>query len=224
MYRIDGVHLGEDPKACVLAIGHQLGTVLPQRGEEVLELVPIKGSKPNSPNGYGSFPLHTDGMFKAEELSPDLIVMLCVHPGEGGESLLVDGRAVIEELRTANRVDVDALLNRKIIFCHIGATVDSADGAIVMPVVPPQEDTSTLYTGPIYNQASSRLRYSTTLMNRIGGDFEVVSAAMQQSVSSIQNVNSGTLWIIDDKRMLHGRGEIHSADRKILRVHVKLPA
>jgi len=222
VYRADEVDFGNDPHAFVLALGRQLGPVVPQYGEEVLELVPRRDAKQNGPFGYDAFPLHTDALFKKDGRTPDAIIMLCMHPGEGGEHLLVNGHAVIAELQRTSRIDIDALLALEIAFCHKGETVEDAADVFVLPVAPPQEEAGHLYRGPIYNISDARLRYATTLMNRIHNDFNEVSQAMEQSASPLQNVQTGSLWITDNKRILHGRKKILSPERKMLRVHLKL--
>ena len=220
IWRIDDVPCGDDPHGWVLAFSRELGAVVPQYGQDVVEIRPKEGAAANGPFGMGAFPLHTDGIFRRDGLCPDLVVMLCVRPGEGGEHLTVDARRVIEGLRGATAGRLEDLLTGTITFLPAGSVPTGTEAGRVFAVAPKTEPVSDLYGGPILQPATRRLRYSTTLMTPMHPEFAAFSAALNQAAAPLPDIRTGTLWVVDNNRMLHGREAIGTDDRLMLRVHV----
>lgn len=221
IYRCDGVPYGDDPHGWVLEYSRRLGTIIPQYGVDVLEIKPKDGAAPNGPFGMGVFPLHTDGIFRRDELCPDLVVMLCVRPGKGGEHLVADAKTAIARLRGSMADRLDTLLGETIVFLCSGSVATGTEGGRVLAVAPKSEPAADLYRGPILNPQTGRLRYSTTLMSPLHEDHAALSSALNEQAFMVPDIASGTLWVVDNNRMVHGRKAIESDDRLMLRVHVK---
>lgn len=222
IYRIDDVDVGLDPGEFLLRIARDLGTVVPQRGKEVAVLRPREGAASNGPFGMGVFPMHTDALVLNDSHYPDFVLMLCINPGIGGDHFVSDGLSVIQGLRRQIDGLGDILTKKQIKFVHPGTEMQETDGMVVLPIAPRIEPAENLYEGPILDEETGYLRFGTSVMKRVDERLEQVATTIIDRAYILDNVRRDTLWIIDNKRMLHGRGEIFSRDRLMLKVWVKI--
>lgn len=223
LWRADRVYEGSDPRGFFNDLSARLGTLLPQYGESVVDIKPKPGAVPFGPFGTGLFPVHNDGMIQADHARPDYVAMFCVNPGEGGEHAVVDAFAVIERLRRDSTLPIDELLARRVQFLRHNDPIPAADNDVVaLPVAPASANPANLYKGPIFDRVKRVLRYGKVSMSRVDQRFDEVSRVMEENAHAVERVKPGTVWIVDDRRMLHARRtEIRGNDRLMLRTHIK---
>ena len=154
-----------------------------------MEVRPRPGFLPASSGGTGEFGLHTDLSF--HPIPPRYLAMICIHPGEmdSGLPLLTDGVTAIKRLDVK---DKDFLLRHKFSFrkpAHIEG--------------PPHIDTVLKLEDEQFH-----IRFRADLLAEgIPLPFMKLKDYIQEE-AHIVPMNTGSLYIVDNHRMLHGRTEI----------------
>lgn len=143
-----------------------------------------------------ALPFHTD------EPYADIICWLCVEQDTGGESMLVDGREVVEALTPQDR----RLLETTRVVCS------------------DRGDTSTASTTPVLTHsedANWRISYTPWLLAPMDDMQERAIAALERALASTEPISLrlgvGEVLFADNWRMLHGRGPLAEASRRHLK-------
>lgn len=145
----------------------------------------------------GVAPLHTDSQ-QWRGRPPDLQLTACLRPSaDGGESVLVDGFAIAERVRSESPSVYDALLRQP----------------RCMPFV----------FGPVFGPTLARRadRYVFTHTPRpVVGDpiAAALLAVVRDHPATVVRIERDQALLVDNHRMLHGRRAFADPDRELLRV------
>lgn len=169
----------------------------------VMDLRPRPGMDPTSYAGTARLALHTDRAYMPQP--PRYIAMMCIDPGIGGEPEISDGAAAAAMLDAASKRQ---LREREFPFRL------AADNARVG------------YTGPILTPAGGRdaIRFRRDLLPvNAGAAVAALGRALRKTARRL-DVRSGSIWIVDNHRVLHGRAALHggiASRRHLKRVYAE---
>lgn len=168
----------------------------------VMNLKPKPGFQPASYAGTGVFDLHTD--LSWFEKPPKYIAMFCVMPESagGGIPLLADGWQALNSLSPQ---DVAYLKSHPVTF------------------PPPDHIDYPPLTGPIVTDRTEGpfIRFRYDLLDNPTQPIQNFFAAVNEHLIQVE-VTSGSMFIFDNDRMLHGRTELKggmSSDRHFKRLY-----
>jgi alpha-ketoglutarate-dependent taurine dioxygenase len=198
--------LSDIPLDNLLPIATHLGSALPDpRDQKLVKDIrpqPAATANPNtlsSRYGKAAFPLHTEAAFLPTP--PRFLLLYCVHPGSGGRpTTLLDGRKLFGRIRNIARSGTWLVKRRSRAFlCEavVGTTPEDF-----------------------------RVRYDPACLFPRGpkarAEKELIETFISESRLTTVNWLERQLLIVDNLRMLHGRGEsnFNDQDRWLKRVLV----
>lgn len=184
--------LSGESRSCVagrlVALARQVGRIVSFNGQPlIMDVKPRPGHFAGSSRGWGAFPLHTDVSWVQDP--PRYVIMGCVHPGEGGGASLVADALAAWKLLTAR--DRAWLKKKDVVF------------------YPPSHVEAPTLSSPIARmQGSPKFRFKL-----VAGDIPQPPpianwASALKRVSWAFLPEAGTVWILDNHRVLHGRTSI----------------
>jgi alpha-ketoglutarate-dependent taurine dioxygenase len=187
---------GVDVEA-LLPVARELGHPRPDPKDRVLvkDIRPQRVTEANantlsSRYGMGSFPLHTEGAYLRKP--PRFLLLYCVRPGSGGRTTaLLDGVDIFSRFSCPRRPGTwVAKAGRRPFLCHV------------------------LWRNPLKNFG---IRYDRECLFPQGraaqAEEQLISEFMSKSMIMTIAWAEKQLLIINNLRMLHGRGETHFDDR-----------
>lgn len=190
----------------LVRLGRQLGEIVPHRdsGDGGVTIIEDRGAHQPGLDGFTQLALrpHTD---RSSLVSPPaLVITLCANESTtGGSALLVDGRAVYDEMATERASSIEVLSSARTVM------FGGADGYLGSIF-------SRLPTGrlAIRYRDDSMVRFSPRLTPHLGP----LRHAIQRNIVRLP-MNAGVGYVVDNLRWLHGR-EAYQGQRCILRILV----
>lgn len=188
-------------------VGHPDGNA---DGLTVLEDLGPAGDAPNGA-GFSSRELlpHTDRSGTDEP--PELLMTSCLRPGSrGGAAILVDGKAVHDDLARSSPGAVEALLRP-------GTAFFGGDGGIRTSVFSDLTSTTRSAAGPVRRQIRLRLDDLALFTCDAAGHVSELRAALRRHARLVP-LKSGEGYVLDNHRWLHGRTAFEGP-RVLFRLH-----
>jgi hypothetical protein len=182
----------DDPDAMLLdLISSCFEPVTHFRNPMVMDLRPQRGMDPTSYAGAARVALHTDRAYVPRP--PRYIVMMCIVPDtDGGEPEIADGAAALAMLDETMIRDL-----RESEFPFLEAAGSERVG----------------FTGPILSESSNGrddIRFRRDLLPAHAGTAVTeLGRALRRCTMRI-DVRPGSVWIVDNHRVLHGRTELRN--------------
>lgn len=188
-----------DPDALLLdVLGSSFQPVTHFDNPMIMDLRPRRGMDPTSYAGTARVAMHTDRAYVPRP--PRYIAMMCIVPG-GGEPEIADGAAAAAMLDAASKKE---LREREFPFRQ------SAD------------NTRVGFTGPILTGDAIRFRRDL-LPAHAGPAVTALVRALRRTARPL-DIRSGSIWIVDNHRVLHGRAALHggiASKRHLKRVYAE---
>ncbi len=150
-------------------------------------------------HGTGGGDLHTDGTYM-HLLPPDLIALCCIRPAhDGGDTLLVDGHAIIEALAPPAR----AALSRLHHFDTDGQVPGTA--TLRRPIVGGDRATRRLHYLRRYIESGHAAARAPLDAASVAAMDQLDALAARPEWRTRLRLRGGDLLLVDNHRMLHGR-------------------
>ncbi|RMH79337.1 MAG: hypothetical protein D6683_06320 [Actinomyces sp.] len=192
-------------RAGLLGLAHRLGRVRPTHYGSDWELATDPAS-PHLVEGAAGLRPHTDLPYAP--IPPRRQVLLCVEPARaGGANILVDGWALLSELRQTDPATWSALVGAAVTF-----VLDSVGGPLYR-------------TGPPVEvgdgAASMLVRHAPDLVRTDDGEARaaldaVTALSLEPSRQRLVELGAGDALVVDNHRTLHGRTPITDPGRRRL--------
>ncbi len=213
------------------AIACALGNPMPQDADGTLVRVVADRKVGPGEGGYGRYSdsrmggnLHTDGVPFPDPL-PDHFGLLCVNPAaDGGESIVVDVRDIVDRLRSVSP-DAIAILTEVYHFDSRGVLGTDGPKTVARQIISisPSGTVHVSYLRPYIEAAHQRPEIPALREEQIAALSALDSVISDPSLQSRFTMQAGDMLFIDNRRLLHGRTTFTdpnegSPARKLLRV------
>lgn len=156
----------------------------------IMDVSPKEGANPASYAGTGKLDLHTDISWFS--VPPMYIAMMCIDPGDGsGVPLIADGWKALADL---DNDTIEILKTHEVSFAA------------------PNHVNHWGHTAPILSQPSGKyqIRFRSDLLRDEATEaIDLFSKAVNKYAIHME-ILPGSIWIVDNYRMLHGRTAINN--------------
>ncbi len=155
--------------------------------------------------------LHTDNPYR--DPVPGMQFLHCLEAsGQGGESLLVDGFRVALDLRRDNPEAFEILANTSVPFRFSDSTADLRSSRPLIEI-----DGQGGLVGVRYNNRSrADLRLPLQRLAAFYEAYSVFGRLLHDPTYIISfKLNAGSLFVVDNRRVLHGRGAFSGGQRRL---------
>jgi alpha-ketoglutarate-dependent taurine dioxygenase len=179
-----------DPNKYLLDLVSSFATPLSYFDQPIImDVTPKEGAEPASYAGRGKLDLHTDISWFS--VPPKYVAMMCIHPGDiGGVPLVADG---FEALADLDPVTIELLKNRDVSFAA------------------PSHVNHSGHTAPIISMKDKnyQIRFRSDLLRDQKTEaIDLFSKAIDRHALHL-TIAPGSVWILDNYRILHGRTSIN---------------
>ncbi|MET4808100.1 gamma-butyrobetaine hydroxylase [Limibacillus sp. MBR-115] len=155
--------------------------------------------------------LHTDNPYR--DPVPGMQFLHCLEAsGQGGESLLVDGFRVAQDLRSDNPEVFEILANTSVPFRFTDSTADLRSSRPLIEI-----DGQGGLVGVRYNNRSrADLQLPPQQLTAFYQAYSVFGRLLHDPTYIISfKLNAGSLFVVDNRRVLHGRGAFSGGQRRL---------
>lgn len=163
----------------------------------IMDVVPRDGANPASYAGTAKLDLHTDVSWVS--VPPRYVVMMCIDPGDGsGVPLVSDGWKGLADLP---RDTIEQLKAQEVTFAA------------------PSHVDHWGCTAPIISQYDARyqIRFRSDLLTEdTTNAIDLFREAIKKHAIQLV-ISPGSVWIVDNYRVLHGRTEINMSSKRALK-------